>query len=200
MEEDSEECMKLLRFQIDVHWAVLRAFRSDRMLQVFLSYQGDGSLQCLVSYLYWIKKRDSEGSAFELAAALLDVGVKRDCLELVTQSVDTYLRRKDADLRVVSFFEQKAAYLRTFVGQFMIRYAILETHGLHLESHSSEVDKLIACLAETYKIPSMKMAQLSRLKLSPRPAKLNSSLATSNKSAVSLLKDEWEMHDGTRSE
>jgi len=200
MADSENEYYQLLMFQIKVHKCVKKVIPCEKIQEAFLSYRGEGALPCLISHVYWIFKLSQEIHAYELTLAFIEAGIAYNSVALTLQAVDTYLRRPDADLRVVPHFERRADFLRTISAQFMLRLTILHCHDVHLESLCSEAEKLIEFLAESAGKKHISMAQLSKMKNSPSLEKAEVRLSTSGRMTGSRKAQKDEVRDGTQSE
>ena len=162
-----DECVDLLKFEIAVFRCANKIVPFDEMLEIFNSNTRAGTLMCLLSHIYWIYKLVDSLHAYEFARALFETGVERNSSDLVFRSVELYLKRRDADLRLVPYFERRCDYLRQLDAQFLIRSTILEHHRIQLQSHCSECDNMISYLASFCNSKYVKMADLAKMHVSP---------------------------------
>lgn len=194
------ENFDLLTFQIKVQRCSTLAVPFEEMAKVFTSnIHEEGRFECLVQQLGYISQLKNEQKAYELALVLVEAGVLRDSRLLISRAAETYLAREDADLRVVTHFESKSDYLRTFNGQLSMRQVILEAHGIKVDSCSLECDKIIQFLAKTRRLDKIDPHALNRLPRSPSVRKLSASDSTTPQNSQSKRKRRVS-HDGTQSE
>jgi hypothetical protein len=165
---EDQKCVDLLEYEIAVFRCANTIIPFEKMVAIFASNKQLGTVTCLRSHVYWIYKLVDATHAYDFARALFEASVERNEKDMIIRTVEMYLKRKDADFRVMPYFEKRSDLMRTLEAQFLTRLAILEHHATHLQSLSGKCEKLIEFLASRRKnCVYVKISDMSKMRVSP---------------------------------